>query len=210
MDFPSTIIVGNDTFEIEKSISQICLQIGNEFRSNNPDLYQIDDKTGWGIDEVRKLKSFASRKPFQYNSKLIIIFEAQNLGIESQNSILKLIEEPAPDTFIILTVRNPKNLLETIRSRCRLIKTKRKTTPKAELLIRQKNIAQNLLLSETLTQDKTAVIPYLENQISQYQQQLIQESSLTTKNELDKLIRTLKMVKANIDPKTALDWFLLS
>jgi DNA polymerase-3 subunit delta' len=210
MDFPSIIIIGNDPAQISQKISDLAASIGNDPNQNNPDLYQINQQTGWGIDQVRELKQFVFTKPIKYATKLIIIHDAQNLGIESQNSLLKLIEEPPKNTYIILTARNSKSLLATIRSRCQIIRTKNLPSQNTQLLTRQKTISDNLALSESLSQNKDSVLPYLENQLVLYNQQLVLHPDTDTKKTIDNLIKAIKMIHANIDPRTALDWFLLN
>ena len=47
-----------------------------------------------------------------------IIDDADSMSEVVQNKLLKTLEEPAPDTIIILAVSNKDNLLSTVRSRC--------------------------------------------------------------------------------------------
>ncbi len=47
-----------------------------------------------------------------------IIDDADSLSETIQNKLLKTLEEPAPDTVILLAVSNRDNLLSTVRSRC--------------------------------------------------------------------------------------------
>lgn len=50
--------------------------------------------------------------------KLCIIAEADRLHAASSNCFLKTLEEPPPNTLILLLTRSPDQLLDTIRSRC--------------------------------------------------------------------------------------------
>lgn len=50
--------------------------------------------------------------------KVGIIHDADRMNAESQNALLKTLEEPPPETMIILTTGNPAALLPTTRSRC--------------------------------------------------------------------------------------------
>jgi len=53
--------------------------------------------------------------------KFGVIEDADRMGVEAQNALLKTLEEPPPDTTIILTTANPGALLPTTRSRCQLL-----------------------------------------------------------------------------------------
>ena len=50
--------------------------------------------------------------------KVGIIHDADRMGDEAQNALLKTLEEPPPETLIILTTGNVSALLPTTRSRC--------------------------------------------------------------------------------------------
>ncbi len=53
--------------------------------------------------------------------KFGIIEDADRMGVEAQNALLKTLEEPPPETTIILQSANPGVLLPTTRSRCQLL-----------------------------------------------------------------------------------------
>ena len=51
-----------------------------------------------------------------------IIHEADRMNRESQNALLKTLEEPPRDTTLILCTANPGALLATTRSRCQQLR----------------------------------------------------------------------------------------
>lgn len=53
--------------------------------------------------------------------KIGIIYDCDRMGKEAQNALLKTLEEPPPDTTLILVTGNPASLLPTTRSRCQQI-----------------------------------------------------------------------------------------
>ena len=68
-------------------------------------------------DIIRRL----SLKSFETGYKILIMWMPEYLGKEG-NKLLKLIEEPPPDTLFILVAENESQVLSTILSRCQLIK----------------------------------------------------------------------------------------
>lgn len=48
----------------------------------------------------------------------IYLIDADKLTIKNQNTILKFLEEPLKNSFIIILTQNKYNILETIRNRC--------------------------------------------------------------------------------------------
>ncbi len=74
------------------------------------------------IDQIKSLIKESNLKPFESKYKFFIIDGAESLNIESSNSLLKTLEEPRPDTYIILIVNNINKIIDTIYSRCVKIK----------------------------------------------------------------------------------------
>lgn len=68
-------------------------------------------------DIIRKL----SLKAFQSRYKVLVMWMPEYLGKEG-NKLLKLIEEPPPDTIFLLVAENEDQILPTILSRCQLIR----------------------------------------------------------------------------------------
>ncbi len=85
---------------------------------NNPDIKEIKrTKSSIGIADIQSLVAWNMQKPFQGEHKLGVIYEAERLTPEAQNSLLKTLEEPAPGTLICLVTHNRSSLLPTILSR---------------------------------------------------------------------------------------------
>ena len=88
----------------------------------HPDVRLIEpEKTTISIDQVRELIDEVAFQPFEARYRLAVLDPADQMKIEAQNSLLKTLEEPASRTIIILITTNPYILLETIRSRARLL-----------------------------------------------------------------------------------------
>ena len=85
------------------------------FRQNN-DTNDFDEELGYrNINQFLSLTSSASK------NKVAVILNAESMNNQSQNALLKSLEEPANNTYIILTVNRRNSLLDTIYSRCQLI-----------------------------------------------------------------------------------------
>lgn len=70
------------------------------------------------IDAVRSVEPFLSLSALEHETKLIIIQDADRLSDDSANAFLKTLEEPPPQTLIVLITQLPDRLLPTILSRC--------------------------------------------------------------------------------------------
>jgi DNA polymerase-3 subunit delta' len=71
------------------------------------------------VDEVRERVIRASvYRPFEGEHRVFVIEAAEAMRDESQNALLKTLEEPPPFAHLILLTSEPDGLLETIASRC--------------------------------------------------------------------------------------------
>jgi len=205
--FPSTLIVTNN--DPDPQIITLLKTLNHQLNPNNPDLKIID--TDWSISEIRTIKNFLSQKPYNHLNKVVIIKNADNLAAEAQNALLKVLEEPGLNNYLILTTNQPSSLLPTIHSRCHLIKTKELAIAKTDQLLKISGILKtDLATVDQFGLDKTSALPFLENQLLLFQQQLISQPNSQTTNLIQKLIHAIQMVKANVDPRSALDYFFLS
>lgn len=89
---------------------------------NNPDFFQILPEEGGDkpikIDQVRELNRVMTLKSHGGGYKIAIISPAEQMNVAAANSLLKTLEEPPPQTLLILISHTPGLLLPTIRSRC--------------------------------------------------------------------------------------------
>lgn len=79
-----------------------------------------DKSPNINVAECNQVIKNLGLKTYEGKYKIQIIWAAKYLGKEG-NRLLKLIEEPTPDTIIILIDDNRNALLNTIRSRCQII-----------------------------------------------------------------------------------------
>lgn len=101
----------------------VCHQCLKVQHGNHPDVMVVS-KGGKsiGVDDIRDVINEVYTKPYEGNRKVIIIKNADGITVQGQNAILKTLEEPSDYTTIIMTAENTGKLLETILSRCQLLK----------------------------------------------------------------------------------------
>ena len=85
----------------------------------NISLIEPDEKGTISIDTARTLYQLTRSK--HEERQVVIIDNAQAMGAEAQNALLKLLEEPNPKVIFILTAPTIETLLPTIASRAQHI-----------------------------------------------------------------------------------------
>lgn len=76
------------------------------------------ESTAIRIDQVRALIDASHRRPLIAGRKILILSPADALNLNAANSLLKLLEEPSPDSHLLLVSAQPARLPATVRSRC--------------------------------------------------------------------------------------------
>lgn len=85
--------------------------------SASPDVLEIDAASNGRVDEIREIKDLvlyqaAGRK------HMVLLDEAQSMSRDAFNALLKVLEEPPPDTIFVLLTTEPARILPTVYSRC--------------------------------------------------------------------------------------------
>lgn len=92
----------------------------------HPDLLRVgllerDDgrlKTEIGVEQIRQLSQWFALTP-QYGRALVaLINPADLLNLAAANAVLKTLEEPADNRYLLLVASQPQRLPATVRSRC--------------------------------------------------------------------------------------------
>lgn len=97
------------------------------------------------VDDVRKAFENIYEKPFLLDKKIYFIENFEYLNINSQNAMLKILEEPPYFIVIVLLSKNTNNILDTIKSRCLKIYLNEKENIEGDnsLLIMNEDIEEN-------------------------------------------------------------------
>jgi len=70
------------------------------------------------IEQVRELADFLAVGTHRAGLRVILIYPAEAMNANTQNALLKSLEEPPPATVFLLVATQPDRLLPTVRSRC--------------------------------------------------------------------------------------------
>ena len=74
------------------------------------------------IEQIRDVVERSGYRPFEGRRRVVIVDQAEALGIPAQDSILKTLEEPPSASVFVLVTDRPDVLLPTVRSRCQRLR----------------------------------------------------------------------------------------
>jgi len=83
--------------------------------------YLFTGNTEIRIDQIRMIQQKLITSPYEAEKKIIIIENAEKMNVQAANAFLKTLEEPSPNTIIIMTTNTINSLLPTILSRVQKI-----------------------------------------------------------------------------------------
>ena len=186
-----------------------------------------------GIEEVRNIRKKIFLRPLKSKTKIVVIEAYEGITIESQNALLKILEEPPNNTIIIITAAKIGLILPTILSRCKIIELKDKTSELSKEVITQylnilisllsSGVGDRLKLAQDIAKNKDEVIPWLERMIltarqtmlAKYKNEPVTKDQRPETNDyaniLISLNKTYNVLKTtNVSPRLALENLFLS
>jgi DNA polymerase-3 subunit delta' len=86
--------------------------------NTHPDLHVVESDKQIGVDQIREAIKKLVSSAHMSGAKVLIIYNAHTMTESSANALLKTLEEPTANTFLLLTTDKPERLLPTIKSRC--------------------------------------------------------------------------------------------
>ena len=100
----------------------VCGPCRKVMGGNHPDFITVEDPEhkNVAVKIVRQFREDVFIRPNESDYKIYLF--PQELGIEGQNALLKILEEPPAYGVFILLADNPEKLLPTVRSRCTELK----------------------------------------------------------------------------------------
>jgi len=230
----------NRSLITQKLIELLKLEIDAAAFFHQPDVVLVEPQTSVTIAQIRNLQNRLSKKPLKLVKQIGIVMEAQLMTIPAQNAFLKLLEEPAANTIICLCLTNPYQLLPTILSRCQIIQTtdcslparfaarrageaglqatgfKARSQELEQLLVKilKSGVGERLTLIEAYSQDRETTVNFCQQLIIFLEEKLHQSKSFLSLQKigeiLNKTLKLLQVLQANLNVKLSLDQWVLS
>ena len=177
--------------------------------TEHPDLLVIQETPSIGIETVRDLIIWSHTKPFSLKQKVVIVVEAGRMTSQAQHALLKTLEEPPEFLQIILTGTSELGVLETVRSRCRVIRAQTPYESRAEakkLFVWPATISAAIDQAEMLAKDREEAIGWCEKTLMH--ERLLLEKYAQNVGALKKvkhLARAINQLKRNMNTKLVLE-----
>lgn len=209
MNYQTVILSGVE--ELKEAHSHITEHIPATKTLQKTNIFTVsqkDEKKSIGIKEIHSVLEVNALKSAEI--RMIAIEKAHTLTTEAQNSILKTIEESANNTIIVFLAQNSKKLLDTIRSRSRIINVK--SEKDQDSLVKEYIEASDILSREKIikkvqkSEEGRNITRYIIEKLIEVK---IKEERTTHDKDVFAMIELLKesrkAVENNVSPKQILE-----
>jgi DNA polymerase-3 subunit delta' len=162
-------------------------------------------KTKWDEEKgQRNINDFLGITPSIAINKVALILNAQTMNNECQNALLKNLEEPAPNSYIIMVTDRSNVLLETIYSRCQIFNIPNLSSKEMNAWLSKRGISEinfndfpsfytPLKIIEDIENDRHLIFKKFITAISDY---------INNKSDIGSLIKDLSSMDINLITKT--------
>ena len=162
-------------------------------------------KTKWDEEKgQRNINDFLGITPSIAINKVALILNAQTMNNECQNALLKNLEEPAPNTYIIMITDRSNVLLETIYSRCQIFNIPNLSSKEMNAWLSKRGISEinfndfpsfytPLKIIEDIENDRHLIFKKFISVFSDY---------INNKSDIGSLIKDLSSMDINLITKT--------
>ena len=173
---------------------------------NNPNLIQLvpidETKPTIGINQVRQLLVQLSFHTYTQSPRIVLISPANNLTVEAQNALLKILEEPPKNTYFYLVTDQIGKLLTTVRSRCQVVYLTARSSSTVDRLAPPPH--DSLTLSTYTEAINLAEKPKTKNEAIKLLKKMSTQSGLAVKKQ-QLILETLTQLENNFNVRLTLE-----
>lgn len=225
----STVLIYHKRVEQqEKFVEQMTsiimnLPTGKPYKSL-PDVFGIWPENISGktikIDQIHEFIRKTQLRPFNSKYKVGVIISSEKMTKEAQNALLKTLEEPADNTFLLLTTANPKKLLPTIISRCQVLEFYEQEDDTLDTQTLQKILRSSLPVRfefiEKIINEKNSTMrfekvdSFLNILLAFYREKLINERDTSSVEKIQLIEMTQNAIAKNVNLRLAMENLMIN
>ncbi|HSX40627.1 MAG TPA: hypothetical protein VLF68_03355 [Candidatus Saccharimonadales bacterium] len=211
----------------QEKINQKLEEIREREHIDPIDAASIESEKSVGIEQVRDVQHKLFLKPIKSKTKLLVINASNEITVEAQNALLKILEEPPDHTIIVLAVPSRESVLPTILSRCTVIETEKQILMLSEkeaeefqnmiTKLLSGGVGEKLKIAQDYGKTREDALSFLEKLILAGRQMHLEKvsnpnnKSPITNNIVASFQKTYTIIKTtNVSPRFALENLFLS
>lgn len=123
-----------------------CQSCEHFLTNSHPDLIRVAPEEGARtikIAQIRRLLATAATRTYDGGNRVFIIEHGETMTTESQNALLKSLEEPEPGNVFLILTENVSKILPTIRSRCQRLSLEPLTDAQMQSVLKAHGVSES-------------------------------------------------------------------
>jgi DNA polymerase III subunit delta' len=183
------------------------LRIRGTEPDHHPDLHwlmPVEDKRTISIEQVREIQERLALTSLRGGAKVVVIEPAEAMTKAAANALLKTLEEPTDNTWLLLLAHQPGRLPATIRSRCQTITVRSPSPDQVLEWLGRHELARSAL--DFAGGSPILALEWMEPENSQIIRTIEEDFNLLSTNKLDPFEVVRRWSKA--DPEMVLNWLI--
>lgn len=146
-DIPHSFLFVGESGIGKTSLARI---LSNKIGGPNNEIIEINVANTNGVDYFRQLNESSNYSSLFGGNKIYILDEIHQMTRESQNMLLKLLEQPPKHVYFCLCTTETGKLLPTLRNRCTSYTLKPLSDTEIKQLIQKVTVAEKIDLSDDI------------------------------------------------------------
>ncbi len=218
------LLIGTNREERDKQIADIL----KKYSISHFDQTIISQEQSIGIEKIRQIQKTLSVSTAASQNRAIIIYNFETATLDAQNALLKTLEEPPRNTFLILSGTSEEKIIPTILSRAFIIRSAKtsdavNTSPENQTLeilrvLKEDSASARIIHAQIIGKDKESIKTFLKDSIfglrhmmlDSYKASSVPFTPLYLATLLRKFDQAHDFVKRNINAKLTLEVLFLS
>ena len=178
-----------------------------ELKREHPDVLYISSDQKLGIEQARGIKDFFSLKPYQAKGRAVVVEDLSTITVDSQNALLKILEEPPAEAIILFGTTSTNQLLPTVLSRCQVILLDPEGNPKSDFPEIKKLLALDTIERFRVIEKTDDKNQLLKDLLHFTKQEF--ERNHTKVDEAKKLLAAESWQRSNVNVRGILEYLML-
>lgn len=117
-----------------------CVQFATGVHPDVVHIRRAEGRSDVLIEQVRAMITQFGFRPSRAPMRLALVEDAESLNVPAQNALLKTLEEPPGHAIIFVVTASERALLDTVRSRLRLVRMRALTSGEIEQLLAARGV----------------------------------------------------------------------
>lgn len=201
-----TILCEQASNSAERCSCRSCVLLA---AGNHPDFLTVSREADAGVIKIKQVRELIDflQITSHYGKRVVVVNEADTLNLNGANALLKTLEEPVNNAFLILLTEQPQRLLPTIQSRCQRLVVRSPSRQESDaLFLAQGEADLNEYIRGRYSDRPIQLLQWIEDGSVDRLKQWINVLAVEARANIDVLKSAATFAK--VDPKQLVNWWV--